>query len=573
MPIRVLMVTDAEGSYKEDGERFGLTELVNALEDGNMCNVTKAHRYPQNWAHTEDADIHNFKFDNAAHFNPDHYDEVWLMGFASNNPQGPYGDPSGYALTAAEIEKLAQFMDDGGGVFATGDHDDLGKDLCGSVPRVRSMRQWDADYSWWDAYKNNPNVDLATVVPDFDKSPPPIGPYRLDTLDTGHNTHYEFQDQSDDIPQQIYPNMHVIHKHVSHVAGGIFGFQKSIPHPVLCGKNGVIDVLPDHMHEGRCYVPDNLASRMFTVGGEQRREYPNGAGGIPISPEVVAWGRSNPRAKDPNFNDPEGGISDSNTPVFLEHFADIVAYNGRHAEVGRVVVDSTFHHFVNINVSGAKANFQSSDDPVDAIKEMGFYASPEGEADYARIKEYWRNIARWICRPTTLDDFVWKAFRETAYDPRLKQTTPLGHFDKIPSEAIQRYGASAFMILKESFGTCTVLSFILDIAIPHPMSYLLREVFIKLTLPDPPPYERIRERLAVDKIEIACFALGAAMLELRQPEYVLQHVSGKLEARTGLNIVRKAAEKAVYRSLSEQSQRMQDSVAAIKEALELKAPQ
>lgn len=569
MPIRVLMVTDAEGSYKKEGERFGLTELVAALEQGNMCKVTKAHRYPSGWAHTGNADIHSFQFDNATHFDPKKYDEVWLMGFASNNPLGPYGDPVGYELSTAEIEKLALFMEDGGGVFATGDHDDLGKDLCGNLPRVRSMRHWEADYSWWTAYKQNPNVDLATVVPDFNKSPPPVGPYRLDTLETGHNTHYEFQDQSDDVPQYIAPVLRTISKNIRHLAGGYFGTIQKIPHALLCGTKGVINILPDHMHEGRCYVPDKLEERTFPLYKALKREYPDGKAGVVISPEVVAYGRTNPRAKDANYNDPDGGFNDSNTPVFLDNFAQIVAYDGHKADVGRVVVDSTFHHFVNINVIGVESAYLSTIDPVDAVKAKGFLASEKGIQEYARIKEYWRNIARWICKPTTLDDFVWREFQETAFDPRLKQTIPLGNFDKLPTAEVLRYGSAAFNILRERFGTCTIISFVTEIAIPNPLSYLLREVFIKKTLPDPPPYERIREELAIDKMEVALFALGAAMLELRQPEFIRLHFEGKLEAGRGLEAVRKAADIAARRSLTEQAEQMQNAVSAIKQALEV----
>ena len=113
MAIRILMVSDAEGSYSPQGERFGLTELVQALNDGGY-QVTKAHRWNDGMPHTAGADITSFKFQQGF-FNADDYDEVWLMGFASSNPQGPYGDPPGFAMSDSEVEVLAQFMNDGGG--------------------------------------------------------------------------------------------------------------------------------------------------------------------------------------------------------------------------------------------------------------------------------------------------------------------------------------------------------------------------------------------------------------------------------------------------------------------------
>jgi hypothetical protein len=43
---------------------------------------------------------------------------------------------------ASEVEAIAQFMESGRGFFATGDHENLGGELCGLIPRVRSMRRW-----------------------------------------------------------------------------------------------------------------------------------------------------------------------------------------------------------------------------------------------------------------------------------------------------------------------------------------------------------------------------------------------------------------------------------------------
>ncbi len=455
MAIRILMVADAEGSYTEPGERFGLTELVKALEEDG-CEVTKAHRWNDGMSHTAGADVTSFKF-TPQFFNPDEYDEVWLMGFASKNPNGPYGDPSGFETSNAEVEMLAEFMNDGGGVFATGDHDDLGADLCGKVPRVRSMRRWDADYSWWQQLMSNPSLDPDTIVPDPVKSPPPIGRYRLDTLVTGHNAHYEFADQSDDVPQQIDPVMHVIRSHITHLAGGRFEWSEKMPHPLLCGPKGVIDILPDHMHEGRCQVPTDLTTT-FTSNGETKDEYPPRTNGSRVSPEVVAWATVKARTNDPNFDDPTEDVRESDTHISADYFPVIVAYNGHRAKVGRVVVDATFHHFTNINVTGVKPAFSAEPDPVDAVKAEGFLASPEGEAHYAQIKAYWRNIAHWICRPKMIKQLAWNLFKNTALDPRLKQTMPMGSAETTPTKYLVRYGASAWSLMTSRTSPCKVFS-------------------------------------------------------------------------------------------------------------------
>lgn len=76
--------------------------------------------------------ITNFRFDNATHFAPDMYDEAWLFGIET----GP-------GIDATELRSISDFMNGGGGVFATGDHGALGKAMGGEIPRVRSMRLWD----------------------------------------------------------------------------------------------------------------------------------------------------------------------------------------------------------------------------------------------------------------------------------------------------------------------------------------------------------------------------------------------------------------------------------------------
>ncbi len=568
MAIRILMVTDAEGSYSESGQRFGLTELVKALEEGG-CEVTKAHRWNDGMPHTAGADITSFKF-TAQFFNPDDFDAVWLMGFASKNPDGPYQDPPGFEVSTAEVAVLAEFMDGGGGVFATGDHDDLGADLCGKVPRVRSMRRWVADYAWWQQMLSDPNLDPDTIVPDPTKSPPPIGRYRLDTLVTGHNAHYEFADQSDDVPQQIDPVMHVVRSHITHLAGGRVGWTEKLPHPLLCGPKGVIDVLPDHMHEGRCLVPEDL-TKTFQSGGATKDEYPARPNGGRISPEVVARATVKARSNDPNFDDPTEDIRESDTNISADYFPVIVAYNGHRAKVGRVVVDATFHHFTNINVTGVKSAFESEPDAVDAVKAQGFLASPQGMAHYAQIKAYWRNIAHWICRPRVIKQLAWDLFKDIALDPRMKQTMPMGKADTTPTRYLARYGASAWSLMTLKASPCKVFSYVFDVAIPDPLSYLLSyTAYIRLTLPDPPPDEAvIRESLDVDKLELVYFALGAAMLELRQPKNRQMLLTGKVDADRGIALVQRGALLGVRRGMKEQAARMERTLGALKQAIKL----
>ena len=151
------------------------------------------------------------------------YDEIWLFGYEGydGEPIGPgSGEPG--SITDSELTAITKFMQAGGGVFATGDHDGLGSALCGRIPRVRFMRKW---YSPDDA---SPGIPLLTI-----RNWPGDGPTRVDTLQksaTDTDPNFYFDDQSDDIPQTL---------------------AVLVPsHPVVQGASSVLKVYPDHMHEG-----------------------------------------------------------------------------------------------------------------------------------------------------------------------------------------------------------------------------------------------------------------------------------------------------------------------------------
>src|ERR1043166_7110752 len=140
-------------------------------------------------------------------------------------------------MNASEIsdpEKLAiaAFMDSGGGVFATGDHDGLGSFMCGYLPRVRTMRKWFHRHFPPTAFPGNDQ----TFIPNW------IGlgdPERNDTTQKDAvDQEYYFHGQSDGVPQPLK------RKDGSALASGPV-------HTILRDRNGlVIDKFPDHMHEG-----------------------------------------------------------------------------------------------------------------------------------------------------------------------------------------------------------------------------------------------------------------------------------------------------------------------------------
>lgn len=369
--IRILMVTDGSGGHvasfgpgDPNDTWFGLSEVLRTLNDTShfLTNffVTKAHRdtdpgdftamSPQDQALFR-PDFQNFKFD--AH-DLNAYDEIWLFGVGGVSETNP--------LTDSELAAIATFMQNGVGVFATGDHEDLGVQLCGRIPRVRSMRKW---------YFPNPGPLGEPVAPEA------IGADRYDTTRAGHDGQYVFDDQSDDIPQAISPRLYSI---------ALSAIQRvSYPHPLLCGPLGTIDVMPDHMHEGEVITPWEL-NRTFTFAGKHFTEYPNNPNtGKPPVPEIIAWNQVLRHETPSTENEHIGDPSNFTNP---RTFGSIGAYDGHLAKVGRIVTDSTWHHFFDINLIG---------DPVaPPPKTQGFKASADGQTTLAAIQAYYRNIGLWL---------------------------------------------------------------------------------------------------------------------------------------------------------------------------------
>jgi hypothetical protein len=349
--IRILILTDSDIGFDE--RDFGLSELIqkalipSALPWEDLIIVT-AHR-----AANERADIPGFRFDVTpappydCPFTKEHYEQVWLFGKA--------GADDLQALSCPELAILAKFMNSGGGVFATGDHTDLGAALCGRVPRVRSMRKW-----------------FFTGVPPELQAPGRNDVTRLDTLREGFDHGFSSDDQSDRFPQEIGP---------AFSKAGECGERE--PHPLLAYGRFAITVLPDHMHEGECIIPTNLTETFSFDGAPAAKEYPELTGLTDrLAPEVVAVAIS-----------AGGGFIEERDfpPVQPRCFKAIVAYDGPLAGVGRVAVDSSFHHFLNINLKG-----EAGGDP----EKRGFYdKSGNPTKDYLKFKRYYRNLVTWLCPP------------------------------------------------------------------------------------------------------------------------------------------------------------------------------
>lgn len=326
--IKILVVTDASGGFSTD-VNFHLGLALEVIENDGWPHVkfefTRAHRQTPSSGPVDET---GFRFD--AH-DLNQYSQIWLFGISRGN------DP----LTPSELKALAQFMNEhDGGVFATGDHENLGLPVAGQVPRVRSMRRW---------YYPSAGPNGEPVAPSQ------FGSARHDTIVMGT--------QTDSRPQTITPRMYTRSSN-----RGFIRFTARFPHPVLCGPTGPINYLPDHMHEGLCEVPDDLTDD-FDFDGYTGDDYPV-VGGTRVAPEVIAWAQSH--------------------GTTATGFGVLSAYDGHRANVGRVLCDATWHHWFNINLRGYKNNAENPGDPS--------YDSGDAYA-WQEIQAYFRNVGVWLATP------------------------------------------------------------------------------------------------------------------------------------------------------------------------------
>ncbi len=438
--VKILMLVDDGISFNQF--YFGLSEVLDTLRNNPEWwvnfDITRAHRQtdpnppvagspaePLYAPHYE-----NFKFTQSG-FDINDYDQVWFYGFNLSQSTSGANPP---ALTDPELEILFRWMDAGGGVFATGDHAQLGASLCARIPRVRNMRKW-----------------LAGV-------PSPVGADRHDTLVKGHDyaatpgvdesAQYTFDDESDDVPMKIRLRWYMHH----HCHGGIHHhyhhwhwhyFLRRSPHPVLCGKDGPITILPDHPHEGEVVVPADLTDNP-TFGAYTAPEYPD-YGGNPLAPEIIAWAR----VQDDHGPAPFNFKGEANG----KEFGAIGAYNGHCVDVGRVVVDSTWHHWFDVNLTGRM--FFNTDNPGnvttgDPRKLNGFNDTPQGQQALDRIRNYFRNVAIWLSPKAKLRCMVWRACWNALF------RYPL-HADLNVHMPIWVIGHHAIDVLGKYAGQCNVL--------------------------------------------------------------------------------------------------------------------
>jgi hypothetical protein len=360
---KILIVTDGLNYQVNAG--FGLTRFIEALTNASPKPIITlayrgVHATPVTIANVSYPVLQNFTFGSGVTVAA--YDQLWLFGVSNSQ-----------ALGITEVKQIADFMNAGGGVFATGDHLDLGLAMCGQLPRIRHMREWSAIPS---GAEGNPTARD-----------------RIDTIvNPGSNNLYDFDDQGDSIPQQIYPNYQTTW------SGGTW---TATIHPLLRLPNSPgprtnsshftndMDVMPDHAHESVCYeVPPAALNGNYTVTSPSFQEFPNAlVGGGRVGSQIVAFGVSGGRALagKPPVNPRMFGIISAHDG----HSAS--PYSGLVARPGRIVCDATWHHFINVNLDGTS----TSSPPATGL---GSYVNNVfvPNAALVKISTYFQNILDWI---------------------------------------------------------------------------------------------------------------------------------------------------------------------------------
>ncbi len=401
--VNVLIVTD--GGLDFGTGDFGLSEFLTAF---NQLQATTWNNYRITLGHRATSvssinplvvnQINNFNFTTSVNLSD--FDQVWLFGITPN--------PAGLGTT--ELNAVETYMNNGGGLFATGDHGYLGSALCGNITRVKDMRYW----------SDNP-IGSINSVNEVSMS----GRRRNDTNRpaAGDATSLYFDNQSDNIPQTIAPR--------------IFG--GGLPHPLLSinasmRPSRIIDIMPDHPHEGECKpetsftvdgitIPTQHIATSFVLGGSTTN---GGAGGKELTQP--------------------------------HSFPSIAVWDGRAANAGRIVVDSTWHHFVNINLNGeGSQNF---------INDIPGRQSGLTTADFNVIRQYFMNIATWMTRRKPFACWrryiLWDLFRNSQII-EASLDNPVERKEKISLADLNSIGSLAEEILSSKYNPAFARSFLLDI--------------------------------------------------------------------------------------------------------------
>ena len=323
--LNILFYTDHVSMLLPDGNH-GISRLKNLLENRQPAFVTIRPITVTN--RFEDSQHPNRLTDELLN----QFDEIWIFGKYQAKVNGKFGEQYGgpeNELDDDEVRALGKWTKKGG-VLITGDHSQInlprdgsnidkiycrGRALGHRVPRARRLRVWEGA-----PMRDTENFN--TLVKVGDKDP---------------DKHFELQ--NDSTPQKI--------KLVA------FGLDAS-PHPIFQGKRQTIEIFPDHMHEGEAVAPNE--EELAKIPELIEEEWPKVNGKL-HEPKIAAY-----------------GFDKRSTPP--QQRGVIAVYDGDPVERGRIVADSSWHHYVNTNLS------EFADDGDDSTMDL--------------MAQFYSNLAVWL---------------------------------------------------------------------------------------------------------------------------------------------------------------------------------
>ena len=285
------------------------------------------------------------------------FDEIWFFGIQQANTEKPSqaGVPGGpdSELDEDEVKALTEWMDAeisvGGGVLMTGDHSSA----------LPPKRVFNADAPCKD---NSADATLLGLGRAIGRCVPRAGMLRkwegLPTSNSNESNNTIVGAaglQSDPRPQVL---------RLEKVDANGDPDPNGDHHPLFFyGEDQFIQVFPDHAHEGELIIPQDID---FNDNVWRK-----------IKPHAVAFSTNNRNNESLNA---------------------IATYNGDRASLGRIVADSTWHHYMNLNL-------------------LGFpHPAPAG-SDSDQIGQFYANLAVWLAplkkRQQMAQSLYWKLARFT----------------------------------------------------------------------------------------------------------------------------------------------------------------
>ncbi len=325
--IKILLYTDDPQISKssESSEFLGLGSMIERMQQ----HAPAFARLETQWVNRNSSGHADNKINDV--LAKETFDQIWFFGLHQANVDrfslGAFRGGLNSELDAAEVAALQKWMStedgsQGGGILMTGDHANP------SPPRLVPS----PDSPCGDTSTGAEFLGLGRAI---GRCVPRAGMLRkwegpptrraIDNLSTIAGSGF----QLDRTPQEL--DLQNVNLDGDPDPNGQ-------PHPLFFYKPGQpIKSFPDHGHEGAVILPDALDAAVWPSG-------PKGQ----TRPHVVAFGKDTRRDERLNI---------------------IATYNGDLTGVGRIVADSTWHHYTNLNLRG----FLKSEPVSDQIGQ--FYAN------------------------------------------------------------------------------------------------------------------------------------------------------------------------------------------------------